>query len=106
MKWFVEKRIVSREYGIVKAKSEKEAMEIFQELPSHKKEFEDGWAGDIQAFSQRKKDYKYIKNDKALNELMWIFKKYDVPCKPIKGGLEVKHIGTNSNKCVDDKNKK
>lgn len=45
-------------------------------------------------------------NDKALNELMWLFKKYDVPCKPIKGGLEVKHIGTNSNKCVDDKNKK
>ena len=44
-------------------------------------------------------------NDKALNELMWLFKKYEVPCKPIKGGIEVKHIGTNS-KCVDDKNKK
>jgi hypothetical protein len=44
-------------------------------------------------------------NDKALNELMWLFKKYEVPCKPIKGGVEVKHIGTNS-KCVDDKNQK
>ena len=43
-------------------------------------------------------------NEKAFNELMWLFKKYEVPCKPIKEGIEVKHVGTTS-KCVDDKNR-
>ncbi len=43
-------------------------------------------------------------NEKAFNELMWLFKKYEVPCKPIKEGIEIKHVGTKS-KCVDDKNR-
>jgi hypothetical protein len=34
--------------------------------------------------------------------LMWLFKKYEVPCKPIKEGIEIKHVGPKS-KCVDDK---
>jgi hypothetical protein len=42
-------------------------------------------------------------NEKAFNELMWLFKKYKVPCKPIEEGIEVKHNGGES-KCVDDKN--
>jgi len=42
-------------------------------------------------------------NEKAFNELMWLFKKYQVPCKPIEEGIEIKHNGAES-KCVDDKN--
>jgi hypothetical protein len=43
-------------------------------------------------------------NEKAFSELMWLFKKYQVPCRPIKEGIEVKHTGTES-KFVDDKNR-
>ena len=28
-------------------------------------------------------------NEKAFNELMWLFKKYQVPCKPIEEGIEM-----------------
>ena len=42
-------------------------------------------------------------NEKAFNELMWLFKKYQVPCKPIEDGIEVKHLGTHS-KRVNEKN--
>ena len=41
-------------------------------------------------------------NEKAFKELNWLFKKYQVPCKPIEEGIEVSHIGTKSN-CVGDK---
>jgi len=43
-------------------------------------------------------------NDKAFKELLWLFKKYDVPCKPTEEGAEVKHIKTKS-KFVNDKNR-
>ena len=43
-------------------------------------------------------------NEKAFKELMWLFKKYQVPCRPIDEGLEINHIRTNSN-VVDDKNR-
>ena len=42
-------------------------------------------------------------NEKAFNELMWLFKKYQVPFKPIEDGIEVKHLGTQS-KHVNEKN--
>jgi hypothetical protein len=35
-------------------------------------------------------------NDKAFRELMWLFKKYRVPFKPIDEGIEVKHLETKS----------
>jgi hypothetical protein len=41
-------------------------------------------------------------NEKAFNELMWLFKKYQVPCKPIEEGVEIRHIRQQS-KVVDDK---
>ena len=41
-------------------------------------------------------------NEKAFGELMWLFKKYQVPCRPIEEGVEVKHTGPQSN-CVNDK---
>jgi hypothetical protein len=44
-------------------------------------------------------------NEKTFGELMWIFKKYEVPCKPIEEGVEIKHTGSTS-KFVDDKNHK
>jgi hypothetical protein len=43
-------------------------------------------------------------NEKAFKELLWLFKKYQVPCRPIDEGIEVKHIGTKS-KFVNDKNR-
>jgi len=33
-------------------------------------------------------------NDKAFRELVWLFKKYHVPCKPIDEGIEVRHVET------------
>jgi hypothetical protein len=42
-------------------------------------------------------------SEKAFKELVWLFKKYKVPCKPIEMGMEIRHIGSKS-KCVDDKN--
>ena len=42
-------------------------------------------------------------NEKAYDELLWLFKKYQLPCKPIEEGIEIMHIG-NKTKCVDDKN--
>jgi hypothetical protein len=44
-------------------------------------------------------------NEKAFQELIWLFKKYQVPCKPIEEGIEVKHNGIKSS-CVKDKNSK
>ena len=35
-------------------------------------------------------------NEKAYKELMWLFKKYELPCRPIEEGVEVTHIGTKS----------
>ena len=35
-------------------------------------------------------------NDKAFKELVWLFKKYNVPYKPIDEGVEVRHIKTKS----------
>jgi len=35
-------------------------------------------------------------NDKAFRELVWLFKKYRVPYKPINEGIEVRHIQTKS----------
>ena len=35
-------------------------------------------------------------NDKAFKELVWLFKKYRVPYKPINEGIEVRHIQTKS----------
>lgn len=43
-------------------------------------------------------------NEKAFKELLWLFKKYQLPCKPIDEGIEIKHIGTTS-KFVNDKNR-
>lgn len=43
-------------------------------------------------------------NEKAFRELIWLFKKYRVPCRPIDEGLEVRHIRTKS-KFVNDKNR-
>ena len=43
-------------------------------------------------------------NEKAFKELMWLFKKYQLPCKPIEDGVEIRHTGTQS-KCVGDKNR-
>ena len=42
-------------------------------------------------------------NEKAFKELVWLFKKYQVPCKPIEMGIEIRHTITKS-KCVGDKN--
>ena len=39
-------------------------------------------------------------NEKAFEELTWLFKKYAVPYKPIKEGIEVNHIRAKS-KCND-----
>ena len=41
-------------------------------------------------------------NEKAYKELMWLFKKYELPCRPIEEGVEVTHIGTKS-RFVNDK---
>ena len=35
-------------------------------------------------------------NDKAFRELVWLFKKYRVPYKPIDEGIEVRHAETKS----------
>jgi hypothetical protein len=35
-------------------------------------------------------------NDKAFKELMWLFKKYGVPFKPVEEGIEVRHVGAKS----------
>jgi hypothetical protein len=43
-------------------------------------------------------------NDKAFRELMWLFKKYQVPCRPIDEGIEIKHVRTKS-KFINDKNR-
>jgi len=43
-------------------------------------------------------------NENAFKELLWLFKKYKVPCRPIKEGVEVKHIRTKS-KFINDKNR-
>ena len=43
-------------------------------------------------------------NDKAFRELMWLFKKYKVPCRPTSEGLEIKHVRTKS-KFINDKNR-
>ena len=40
-------------------------------------------------------------NEKAYKELMWLFKKYNLPCKPIEEGVEIRHIG-NKSKFVND----
>jgi hypothetical protein len=31
-------------------------------------------------------------NDKAFKELVWLFKKYGVPYKPIEEGIEIRHV--------------
>jgi hypothetical protein len=43
-------------------------------------------------------------NEKAFKELLWLFKKYQVPCRPIGEGIEIRHIRTKS-KFVNDKNR-
>jgi len=43
-------------------------------------------------------------NEKAFKELLWLFKKYQLPCRPIDEGIEIKHIRTTS-KFVNDKNR-
>ncbi len=43
-------------------------------------------------------------NDKAFKELMWLFKKYGIPYKPIDEGIEVRHVHTKS-EFLDDKNR-
>ena len=43
-------------------------------------------------------------NDEAFKELLWLFKKYNVPCRPINEGVEVKHIRTKS-KFINDRNR-
>ena len=43
-------------------------------------------------------------NDKAFKELLLLFKKYQVPCRPIDEGIEIKHIRTKS-KFVNDRNR-
>ena len=40
-------------------------------------------------------------NEKAFKELMWLFKKYKLPCRPIEEGVEIRHIG-NKSKFVND----
>lgn len=35
-------------------------------------------------------------NDKAFRELVWLFRKYRIPYKPINEGIEVRHIETKS----------
>ena len=40
-------------------------------------------------------------NDKAFKELVWLFKKYRVPFKPVEEGIEVKCIETRSS-CTRD----
>ena len=35
-------------------------------------------------------------NDKAFKELVWLFKKYGVPYKPIGEGIEIRHVETKS----------
>ena len=35
-------------------------------------------------------------NDKALRELVWLFKKYHIPYKPIEKGIEIRHVETKS----------
>jgi len=35
-------------------------------------------------------------NDKAFKELVWLFKKYRVPYKPIGEGIEIRHVETKS----------
>ena len=42
-------------------------------------------------------------NEKALNELMWVFKKYQVPCRPIEEGIEIRHTGTKTSYVNDKK---
>ena len=44
-------------------------------------------------------------NEKAFSELTWLFKKYEVPFKPIEEGVEIKHTGTKSS-YLNDKNPK
>ena len=41
-------------------------------------------------------------NEKAFKELLWLFKKYQMPCKPIEEGVEIRHIGTKSKFCNDN----
>ena len=36
-------------------------------------------------------------NDKAFEELIWLFKKYRVPYKPIEEGIEIRHVKTKYN---------
>ncbi len=43
-------------------------------------------------------------NDRAFKELMWLFKKYKIPCRPTDEGIEIKHVRTNS-KFINDKNR-
>ncbi len=43
-------------------------------------------------------------NDKAFRELMWLFKKYKVPCRPTDEGIEIKHVRTKS-KFINDKSR-
>jgi len=35
-------------------------------------------------------------NDKAFKELVWLFKKYRVPYKPIDEGIEIRHVEAKS----------
>lgn len=35
-------------------------------------------------------------NDKAFKELVWLFKRYRVPYKPIGEGIEIRHVETKS----------
>ena len=35
-------------------------------------------------------------NDKAFRELVWLFRKYCVPYKPIDEGIEIRHVETES----------
>jgi hypothetical protein len=35
-------------------------------------------------------------NNKAFKELIWLFKKYRVPYKPIDEGIEIRHVETKS----------
>ena len=43
-------------------------------------------------------------NEKSFKELLLLFKKYQVPCRPIEEGIEIRHIKTKS-KFVNDKNR-
>ena len=42
-------------------------------------------------------------NDKAFKELLWLFKKYQLPCRPIQEGVEIKHTGTKPKSVNDSK---